>query len=97
MFYQGVAACCYPFIQNSFTKLAAIWFGEKERTTAATTGALAFSVGCIIGFFMGPLVVHDTDREEENWERGREHVSTLTLYIAILTTVLSLPTLILYR
>lgn len=34
------------------TKLAAIWFGDHERSIATTIGSLAGPVGCIVGFVL---------------------------------------------
>ena len=40
MIGQTLAACAQPFLLNSPTKLAANWFGEKERATANMLSSL---------------------------------------------------------
>ena len=84
-------------MQNSFTKLASIWFGENERTKAATVMILADAVGCILGYLLGPSFVLDSDRIEGNWDRGRLHFRDLVFTTAILSTIMCLPTLLLYK
>jgi hypothetical protein len=66
--FQALAGCCLAFVQNMFSKIAAIWFSDKERTTAASIGAIAFSFGAGIGIFLGPMFVEDSDIDPANWE-----------------------------
>lgn len=97
MGFQCIGALCYPFFQNSFARIASIWFSDKERTTAATIGAIAYGGGSLVGLVMGPFFVLDSDREEKNWERGREHTRTYMLSIAVLCTILCMPTIFVFR
>jgi MFS family permease len=97
MGFQVVGALCYPFFQNSFAKISAIWFGEKERATATTIGAISYGGGSLVGLVLGPMFVLDTDREPGNWERGKEHTKMYMLVVACIVTVLCLPTIFIFR
>ena len=39
----------------------------------------------------------DSDRDEGNWERGREHCTNYMFAIAIFITVICLPTIFIFR
>jgi len=49
---QTIAGIGWTFMVQAPTKLAAIWFGDHERSIATTIGSLAGPIGCIIGFIM---------------------------------------------
>jgi sugar phosphate permease len=87
----------YPFFQNSFAKIATLWFGEQERTTAATIGAMAYGGGTLLGLTIGPFFVLDSDELPENHERGKDHVRLLMFVTALLVTAICLPTLFVFR
>jgi hypothetical protein len=40
-------------------KLAMVWFGEVERATATTIGALAVPIGAVVAFLLPLLIVTD--------------------------------------
>eukprot|EP00126_Sphaerothecum_destruens_P006581 Sdes_comp19430_c0_seq1m10804 len=54
---QAFAAFAQPFILNSPTKLAASWFGEKERTTANMIGTMSNPIGVAISMVLSPSIV----------------------------------------
>lgn len=97
MIFQMIAALVYPFFQNSFAKIASLWFGEEERTLAATVGAMAYGGGTLLGLTVGPFFVLDSDELAPNIERGKEHTETLMFASAILVTTICLPTLFIFR
>lgn len=55
--FQIMAAIGQPFVLNSFTKLAATWFPEKEKTLAAGLGTIATLLGVIIAFLTTPYIL----------------------------------------
>lgn len=55
--FQILAAIGQPFVLNSFTKLAATWFPEKEKTLAAGLGTIATLLGVIIAFLTTPYLL----------------------------------------
>eukprot|EP01135_Chromosphaera_perkinsii_P001434 Nk52_evm2s169 gene=Nk52_evmTU2s169 len=81
---QIIAACAQPFILNSPTKLAAMWFGDKERTTANMVGTVSNPIGLAVSMVISPIVVTSPD-----------DVETLLLVHAILASVCGLLSLLL--
>eukprot|EP01137_Pigoraptor_chileana_P030615 Opistho-2@17354 len=67
-FGQTLAACAQPFILNAPTKLAAVWFGEKERATANTIASVSNPLGVAIASVLAPVIV-DTGKDiaTMNW------------------------------
>lgn len=45
-----------PFLLNSFTKVAVIWFPENEKATATGLGTIAILGGIILGMILTPLI-----------------------------------------
>ncbi|PSN51564.1 hypothetical protein C0J52_09502 [Blattella germanica] len=45
--------------------LAAIWFGEKEVSTACAIGTIGNQLGIVMGFLIPPMVVHDHDNIDD--------------------------------
>lgn len=55
--FQLMTAIGQPFVLNSFTKLAATWFPEKERTLATGLGTMALLLGVIIAFVTAQPII----------------------------------------
>ncbi|MBN1329042.1 MAG: MFS transporter [Candidatus Heimdallarchaeota archaeon] len=55
--FQIMTAVGQPFILNSFTKLAASWFPEKEKTLATGLGTVAMFIGVIVAFLTSPFIL----------------------------------------
>ena len=53
---QIMCAIGQPFVLNSFTKLAANWFPEKEKATASGLGTISMFFGIIIGMILPELL-----------------------------------------
>lgn len=49
---QTVAACGIAFVISGPSKVATVWFGDKERAIATTIGALSIPLGNIFGFVL---------------------------------------------
>lgn len=49
------------FFGNSSSKLASVWFGDKERALSTALGSLAMPIGCIAGFVVPALMVSEED------------------------------------
>lgn len=58
--FQIMTAIGQPFVLNSFTKLAANWFPDKERTLASGLATLALLLGVIIAFITSPFLLGDS-------------------------------------
>jgi len=55
--FQIMCAIGQPFVLNSFTKLAASWFPEKEKTLASGLGILSMLIGVLLAFVIPPFAV----------------------------------------
>ena len=56
-----VAAFGQGFFINSSSKLASVWFGDKERALSTALGGLALPIGCIAGFVIAAGMIADDD------------------------------------
>ncbi|MHA1777659.1 MAG: MFS transporter [Promethearchaeota archaeon] len=65
LFSQIMMAIGQPFVLNSFTKLAANWFPEKEKATASGLGTISMFLGIIVGMMLPEII-----NIEENMENG---------------------------
>lgn len=61
MFCSVMCAIGQPFVLNSFTKLAATWFPEKEKTLATGLGTISMLIGVIIAFLSTPFLLGDAE------------------------------------
>lgn len=57
MIGQTVVAICNLFVLNLPPRLAAVWFGEREVSTATSIGVFGNQLGVCFGFFLPPLIV----------------------------------------
>ena len=58
---QGLAACAQPFLLFAPTKLAAIWFPEKQRAIANTLGSMSNPLGILCSFLLSAGLVSGPD------------------------------------
>jgi cyanate permease len=49
-----------PFVLNAITKVAARWFAQRERATAAGLGTLSIYVGILVGLALTPALLART-------------------------------------
>ena len=56
-----IAAFGQGFFINSSSKLASVWFGDKERALSTALGGLSLPLGCIIGFIIAAGIISDND------------------------------------
>ncbi|KAI8850462.1 major facilitator superfamily domain-containing protein [Chytridium lagenaria] len=55
---QMIAAVAQPFLLETPTKAAALWFGEKERLTANTVMSLGQPIGTAVILVLAPSIVN---------------------------------------
>ncbi|KXS11585.1 MFS general substrate transporter [Gonapodya prolifera JEL478] len=84
VFGQVILSAGTPFSLNSSTKLAAEWFGEKERAIANTLAQLGNPIGLAIIFLLAPAIVGDST----------DGVRTLHLVVFAMCISLALPALL---
>ena len=84
---QGLIGIAQPFMgMNTITLLATNWFGEKERTIAATIAGLFNVIGAGIAYGVGPAVISTVF-----------DIPALILGQAITSSVLAVGTLAIFR
>ena len=78
-------------------KLATAWFGDTERSKAASLASITVPIGSVLGFGIPSSIVKNDDKFPENHVRGIEHFEHFQLLSAILVTVLTVPAILLSR
>ncbi|VVC26311.1 Hypothetical protein CINCED_3A025727 [Cinara cedri] len=61
MIGQTIVASSQVFILNLPARLAAVWFGPLEVSSACSIGVFGNQLGIALGFLLPPLLVHDSD------------------------------------
>ncbi len=92
-FYIGsfIAALGQPFLMNLPSKVASNWFGDKERATASSLGAMAVFIGGMFSFSLPSAIFEDGDTI--NKELGRRHFCLYLMIQTLLISVFSIPAL----
>uniref|UniRef100_A0A674NVA8 FLVCR choline and putative heme transporter 2 n=1 Tax=Takifugu rubripes TaxID=31033 RepID=A0A674NVA8_TAKRU len=62
---QFMSAIAATFILGTPTRLASLWFGQHEVSTACSIGVLGNQLGIAIGFLVPPILVHNVDDLDE--------------------------------
>lgn len=62
MIGQILTACAQPFLLYAPTKLAALWFGPKERAFCTMLASLGNPIGLALAQLLSPNIVTETDR-----------------------------------
>ncbi|XP_060071647.1 heme transporter FLVCR2-like [Ylistrum balloti] len=65
MFAQTVCAIAQIFILGLPARIAAVWFGPNEVSTATSLGVFGNQVGVAVGFLIPPLIVRNSDDLDE--------------------------------
>ncbi|KAK3580513.1 hypothetical protein CHS0354_001114 [Potamilus streckersoni] len=65
MFSQTICAIAQIFILGIPPRLAAVWFGANEVSTATSIGVFGNQVGVAAGFLIPPILVPNSDTLEE--------------------------------
>ncbi|VDI00556.1 MFS transporter, FLVCR family, feline leukemia virus subgroup C receptor-related protein [Mytilus galloprovincialis] len=93
MFGQSVCSVAQIFILGIPARLAAIWFGPNQVSTATSLGVFGNQIGAAVGFLLPPLLVkysHDIDLVSSQ-------LYTLFYIGAGVTTVLFLLVLVIFK
>eukprot|EP00026_Physarum_polycephalum_P004765 Phypoly_transcript_04789.p1 GENE.Phypoly_transcript_04789~~Phypoly_transcript_04789.p1 ORF type:complete len:388 (+),score=46.60 Phypoly_transcript_04789:455-1618(+) len=62
MLGQSINAFAQTFLLSAPVKLAGNWFGENERTTATSIGALSNQIGVAVGFYMPAAIATEPSK-----------------------------------
>ncbi|KAM4712850.1 choline/ethanolamine transporter flvcr2b isoform 2-T2 [Anableps anableps] len=79
--------CCslaQVFILGMPSKIASVWFGSEEVSTACSIGVFGNQLGCAIGFFLPPILVPNVDDMDEL----ANHIKTMFYITAGVATFL---------
>ncbi|NHJ49376.1 MAG: major facilitator superfamily domain-containing protein 7 [Asgard group archaeon] len=83
--FQIMTAIGQPFVLNSFTKLAAAWFPESEKTLASGLGTMSMLIGVLIAFLLPPMLVTrigiDLTMSWITWSFGIAALVCMVLYL----------------
>ncbi|WRT69283.1 uncharacterized protein IL334_006267 [Kwoniella shivajii] len=82
LFGQIIIGFAQPFVLSAPTRLSHQWFSEKGRITATALASLCNPLGGALGQLIGPFMADSP-----------EQVPNLVLYVAIITTVITVPTI----
>ena len=89
--FQIMTAIGQPFVLNSFTKLAATWFPEKEKTLATGLGTISTLVGVIIAFLTTPYILGATTPYRMGWVLYSFGIAALVAMVLFLIFVKEKP------
>jgi len=97
VFYIGsfIAATGQPFALNLTSKIASIWFGDKERALASAIGLCGTPIGSFISFLLPQIVVRDSDYND--LPLAREHFLMYLLLQTMIVTIFCIPSLVFIR
>ncbi|XP_060555414.1 heme transporter FLVCR2-like isoform X2 [Ruditapes philippinarum] len=93
MFAQTLCAIAQIFILGIPARLAAVWFGPNQVSTATSIGVFGNQVGCATGFLIPPLLV----RNSESLSEIGKGLSTMFYMSAGVTTALLIIILIVFK
>ncbi|XP_076816453.1 choline/ethanolamine transporter flvcr2a-like [Clavelina lepadiformis] len=62
---QTISACAQSFILEIPPKIASLWFGPSEVSTATAIGVFGNQLGCALGFLIPPKLVPNSDNLDE--------------------------------
>ncbi|WWC72873.1 uncharacterized protein I206_106837 [Kwoniella pini CBS 10737] len=80
IFGQIIIGFSQPFVLSAPTRLSHQWFSEKSRITATALASLCNPLGGALGQLIGPFMATEPDK-----------VPNMVLYVAIITTVICIP------
>ncbi|XP_037068046.1 feline leukemia virus subgroup C receptor-related protein 2-like isoform X2 [Pollicipes pollicipes] len=62
---QTVAAVAQIFVLGIPAKLAAVWFGQDQVSSACAIGVFGNQIGNAVGFLIPPAIVHDREKLDD--------------------------------
>ncbi|XP_036090385.1 feline leukemia virus subgroup C receptor-related protein 1 isoform X1 [Rousettus aegyptiacus] len=90
MLGQSLCAVAQVFILGLPSRIASVWFGPKEVSTACATGVLGNQLGTAVGFLVPPVLVPST----RNSTDLAPNISTMFYGTAAIATLLFILTII---
>ncbi|KAM8831274.1 choline/ethanolamine transporter flvcr2b isoform 2-T3 [Spinachia spinachia] len=90
---QLVCSAATAFVLCVPARLASVWFGENEASTACSIGVLGHQLGIAIGFLVPPILVPNVDDVDEL----AHHISIMFYITAGVATLLFILVLIVFQ
>ncbi|CAH2254410.1 feline leukemia virus subgroup C receptor-related 1 [Pelobates cultripes] len=94
MFAQFVCSVAQIFILGLPSRVASVWFGPKEVSTACATAVLGNQLGTAIGFLLPPVLVPKIDN---NVELTGHNISIMFYGTAAVSTFLFILTIAVFK
>ncbi|XP_077408814.1 choline/ethanolamine transporter FLVCR1 isoform X1 [Vanacampus margaritifer] len=94
MVAQVVCSVAQIFILGLPSRVASVWFGPKEVSTACATAVLGNQLGVAIGFLLPPVLVPNTP---DDVELTAHNISVMFYGTAVVSTVLFVLTIIVMK
>ncbi|KAL0967454.1 hypothetical protein UPYG_G00252440 [Umbra pygmaea] len=91
---QVICSLAQVFILGLPSRIASVWFGPKEVSTACATAVLGNQLGTAIGFLLPPVLVPNT---VEDIELMGHNISIMFYGTAVVSTVLFILTVIVMK
>ncbi|XP_042246077.1 feline leukemia virus subgroup C receptor-related protein 1 [Thunnus albacares] len=91
---QVICSVAQVFILGLPSRIASVWFGPREVSTACATAVLGNQLGTAIGFLLPPVLVPNTP---ENDELTGHNISIMFYGTAAISTVLFILTVIVIK
>lgn len=90
-----IAAFGQPFLMNIPSKIATLWFGDKERAMATAVGAVSSPIGSVISFVLPQAFVQESDLADIM--AGQRHFCFYLLVQTMVVTLCIVPALAFIR
>ncbi|XP_033873903.3 heme transporter FLVCR1-like [Acipenser ruthenus] len=94
MFAQTICSVAQLFILGLPSRIASVWFGPKEVSTACATAVLGNQLGTAIGFLLPPVLVPYT---KNNIDLIGSNISIMFYGTAVVSTLLFALTVIVFK
>ncbi|KAM4693794.1 choline/ethanolamine transporter FLVCR1 [Discoglossus pictus] len=94
VFAQTICSVAQVFILGLPSRVASVWFGPKEVSTACAMAVLGNQLGCAVGFLLPPVLVPKIDNDAE---QTGHHISIMFYGTAAVSTLLFIVTVIVFK
>ncbi|XP_006972152.4 choline/ethanolamine transporter FLVCR1 [Peromyscus maniculatus bairdii] len=94
MLGQSLCSVAQVFILGLPSRIASVWFGPKEVSTACATAVLGNQLGTAIGFLLPPVLVPNT---QNNTDLLAYNINTMFYGTAFISTLLFFLTVIVFK
>ncbi|KAH0510490.1 Feline leukemia virus subgroup C receptor-related protein 1 [Microtus ochrogaster] len=94
MLGQSLCSVAQVFILGLPSRIASVWFGPKEVSTACATAVLGNQLGAAVGFFLPPVLVPNV---QNNTDLLAYNINTMFYGTAFISTLLFFLTVIAFK